>query len=203
MRTLDQMWPTPESLGGLHRRPAVRNSWSITGFLGLAMPIAFALAIVGCATVQPLTGQTSAPATQNIAPMMQEAGFTPLPATTPAETERLKQLPADKLGYYVDQGGAANYWLADPDQCHCIYHGDTSAYLRYEDIELRDELADEQNNQRNAYIAQSRPQVPVAGFGPPGFGGPGFGGPGFGGSGFGIGFGGGGGFGGSGLSFSY
>jgi hypothetical protein len=135
--------------------------------------------------------------------MMQEAGFTLLPATTPAETQRLKQLPADKLGYYVDQNGAANYWLADPDQCHCIYHGDTSAYLRYEDLELRDELANAQDNQREAYIAQSRPQTPVAGFGPPGFGGSGFGGPGFGGSGLGFGFGGGGGFGGSGFSFSY
>jgi hypothetical protein len=134
--------------------------------------------------------------------MLQEAGFTPLPATTPTEIDRLKQLPANKLGYYVDQNGAANYWFADPDQCHCIYHGDTQAYLRYEDIELRNQLADQQNNQRDAYIAQSRPQMPPPGFGSPGFGGPGFGG-GFGGPGLGFGFGGGGGFGGSGFSFSY
>lgn len=203
------MWPTRESTGRLLRTMTSLNSWNGNGFLGYALPIAFALALAGCAVAQPLTGQltgqSSAPETQNqnIAPLLQEAGFTPLAASTPTEIDRLKQLPANKLGYYVDQNGEANYWLADPDQCHCIYHGDTSAYLRYEDIELRNQLADEQNNQRNAYIAQSRPQPPAGfGFGPPGFGG-GFGGPGFGGSGLGFGFGGGGGFGGSGFSFSY
>jgi hypothetical protein len=104
--------------------------------------------------------------------------------------ERLKSLPPLKLGYYVDDNGGAKYWLADPDNCRCLFHGDEMAYQQYENMKLESQMADQQ---QRAYETQTqRQQRMMMGppFGPPGFGQSGFGQSGFsiGGGGFGISF---------------
>jgi hypothetical protein len=146
--------------------------------------------------MNPLESQTPQQRAQDIEPMLQAAGFQPLTAATPNQKLRLKTLPALKLDYYVGKNGAANYWLADPDFCGCLFHGDEADYQRYENIKLQNEVAE---RDREAVEAQQQQQQQMM-MGPPGFG-PGFGfgpGIGFGGGGFG-----GGGFGGGGIGFSF
>jgi hypothetical protein len=148
-----------------------------------------ALSLSGCAAAaNPLAALTSTRQPEEIEPMLRAAGFESVKATTPAQQQRLKSLPSRQLGYYRDKNGAANYWLADADDCNCLFHGDEAAYQRYENSKL-DQIA---AHDRDRLEAQQQRQMPPGfgpGFGGPGFGGPGFGGPGFGGPGFGFGFG--------------
>ena len=142
--------------------------------------------ICGCATVNPMVAlsppQTLQEQAQEIEPMLDTAGFQSLHISNPEQKNRLRTLPAMKLGYYHDQHGAANYWLADPDYCGCLFHGDEAAYERYQLLKKDDQTA---VNDRQALQAQHyRPP-----FGPWGPAGPG--------SGLGLGFGAGTGFGGS------
>ena len=143
------------------------------------------MACGGCATVNQLAAPSPADQAQKIDPMLSAAGFRQLPASTPQQMEGLKSLPPLKLGYYVDDNGGANYWLADPDNCRCLFHGDEVAYQHYESMKFDSQMADQQ---QRAYEAQTRQQQQMM-MGPP-FGPPGFGQSGFGisGGGFGISF---------------
>jgi hypothetical protein len=144
--------------------------------------------ICGCSAVNPIVAQswpqTPQEQAQEIEPLLDTAGFQSLLASNPEQKNRLKALPSMKLGYYLDQHGKANYWLADPDYCGCLFHGDEAAYERYQLLEKDNQTAE---NDRQALQAQ-RHQQPFEPWGPPGFGpGVGFGfGPG---TGFGGGFG--------------
>jgi hypothetical protein len=155
---------------------------------------ALAAVICGCAAVNPMATQsppqTALEQAQEIEPMLDTAGFQSLRASNAELRSRLEALPSMKLGYYLDQHGAANYWLADPDYCGCLFHGDQAAYERFQVLEKDNQTA---VNDRQA-LQQQRYQRPFGPWGPPGFG-PGFGfGPGIG-VGFGPGSGLGGGFG--------
>jgi hypothetical protein len=100
--------------------------------------------------------------------MLDTAGFQSLLASNPEQKNRLKALPAMKLGYYLDQHGAANYWLADPDYCGCLFHGDEAAYQRYQLLQKDNQTAE---NDRRALLAQRYQQQPPLGlWAPPGFG---------------------------------
>src|SRR5205807_4128975 len=96
--------------------------------------IVLAMGLAGCATVAPFAPQTPIQGTeeqaQEIEPMLETAGFQSLPAVSAEQKDRLRALPALKLGYYVDGRGSANYWMADPEFCGCLYHGDETAYQR-------------------------------------------------------------------------
>jgi hypothetical protein len=155
--------------------------------------------ICGCAAVNPMImqtpPQTAQERAQEIEPMLATAGFQSLFPSNPEQKNRLKALPSMKIGYYLDQHGAANYWLADPDSCGCLFHGDAAAYERY--LMLQKDAQTAQID-RQAMQAQHYPPPigPFGPWGPPGFGpGAGFGfGPGVGfgfgsGTGFGSGFG--------------
>jgi uncharacterized membrane protein YgcG len=121
-------------------------------------------------------------------PMLQAAGFSALPATTPEQDAKLKTLPPLKLSYYSDQNGVKHYWVADPDVCKCLFHGDEASYQRYENIKLENQIAE---RDRAAVESQQQQRMMGPSFAQPGMGfGSGFGGGGFGGGG--IGFGGGG-----------
>jgi hypothetical protein len=160
----------------------------ITQLRAIALVLAFLCP--ACSGTNPLTGQTPAERVQALEPALQAAGFKQLPATTPEQMQRLKALPQLKLGYYVDQSGNANYWVADADVCRCLFHGDEAARQRYETIKLENEVAERDRQQSEERQRQMMMGPP--GFGPPGlgfgFGGRGFGGGGFGGSGFGLSF---------------
>ena len=121
-----------------------------------------------------------------VEPMLEAAGFSELPATTAEQDAKLKTLPALKLGYYDDQNALRHYWLADPDFCKCLFHGDAASYQRFENIKLENQVAE---RDRRAVEMQQQQQMMGPGLGPPGFGPPGIG---FGGGGGGFGFGGGG-----------
>jgi hypothetical protein len=150
------------------------------------------LAFVACATtnggsLNPFaTQKTPQQQAQEVEPMLEAAGFSELPATTAEQDAKLKTLPALKLGYYDDQNGAKHYWLADPDFCKCLFHGDEASYQRFENIKLENQVAE---RDRRAVEMQQQQQMMGPGLGPPGFGPPGIG---FGGGGGGFGFGGGG-----------
>lgn len=103
--------------------------------------------------------------------MLDTAGFQSLPASSPKQKNRLRALPSMKLGYYLDQRGAANYWVADPDYCGCLFHGDEAAYERFQLLQKDNQTA---QNDRQALQAQ-RYQQPFGPWGPPGGFGPGVG----------------------------
>jgi len=118
---------------------------------------------------------------------LEAAGFSQLPATTADQDARLKTLPALKLGYYDDQNGAKHYWLADPDFCKCLFHGDEASYQRFENIKLENQVAERDRHAVEMQQQQQQMMMGPPGFGPPGIGfGGGSGGFGF--SGGGIGF---------------
>jgi hypothetical protein len=131
--------------------------------------------LCGCSAVNPVTApitpQTPELQAQEIEPMLDTAGFQSLPASSPEQKNRLRALPSMKLGYYLDQHGAANYWLADPDYCGCLFHGDQAAYDRFQLLKKDNQTAE---NDRRALQAQ-RYQQPFGGWGPPGGFGPGVG----------------------------
>jgi hypothetical protein len=110
--------------------------------------------------------QTAQEQAQEIEPMLDTAGFQSLFASNPEQKNRLKALPSMKLGYYLDQHGTANYWLADPDYCGCLFHGDETAYQRYQLLQKDNQTAE---NDRRALQAQ-RYQQALGPWGPPGFG---------------------------------
>jgi hypothetical protein len=169
-----------------HLRRMVRLPWYA---IIAAVFVAAACATTGGNSSRPK--KTEDQRAQEIVPMLQTAGFDPVVATTPAQIERLKSLPPLKLGYYIDQKGDANYWMADPDYCQCIMHGDEAAYQRYENLKLENETAE---RDRRAVQALQRRQQQQMMIGPPamgfGFGNGSFSGGGFGlgGGGFGIAF---------------
>lgn len=124
----------------------------------------------GCASVNQLTAPTPVEQAQNVDPLLTAAGFKQLPAATPQQVERLKALPAFKLGYYVDENGGANYWLADPDNCRCLFHGDEVAYQQYENLKLEKEMSDQQGRAYQTQTLQQQQMMMGPPFGPPGFG---------------------------------
>jgi hypothetical protein len=150
-----------------------------------ALALVVALLCSACSGVNPLGEQTPQERVQAIEPALQAAGFQALPATTPDQMQKLKTLPQLKLGYYVDRAGNSNYWLADADNCRCLFHGDEAARQRYETIKLENEVAARNREEQEARQRQMM-------MGPPGFGPPGFGPPGMsfgvGGGGFGFSF---------------
>ncbi len=133
--------------------------------------------ICGCAAVNPMIAQappqTPREQAQEIEPILATAGFQSLFPSTTQQKNRLKALPSMKMGYYLDRHGTANYWLADPDYCGCLFHGDEAAYERY--LLLQKDAQTAQID-RQALQAQRYPPPigPFGPWGPPGFG-PGFG----------------------------
>ena len=134
--------------------------------------------ICGSAAVSPVgqnLPQTGRGEAQEIEPILETAGFQSLPALSPDQKKRLKLLPSMRLGYYVDERGTANYWLADPDYCGCLFHGDEIAYKRYQMLEkdYQTAEADRQAMQAQRYGAAAGPLGPTSfapgmgfGFGP-------------------------------------
>ncbi len=156
--------------------------------------LAFAICLIvgaGCAAssgsfANPFA-ETKTPQQQalEIEPMLQAAGFSELPAVTADQATRLKTLPPLALNYFDDKNGVRHYWVADPEFCKCLFHGDEASYQRYENIKLQNQVAE---RDRRAVEMQQQQQM----MGPPGFG-PGFGfgggsGFSFGGGGFGLSF---------------
>jgi hypothetical protein len=125
------------------------------------------LALCGCTALNPVAPQRlpSSPReqAQEIEPMLDTAGFQSLIASSPQQKNRLRALPSLKLGYYLDQHGATNYWLADPDYCGCLFHGDQAAYQRYQLLKK-----DNQTAEIDRQALQAQRYQPFGPAGPPG-----------------------------------
>jgi hypothetical protein len=121
-----------------------------------------AVALAGCGSIQPpvslppvpdvqaLREEVRPPPTptataQNVEPMLEAAGFVKLPADTPERQQKLASLERLKLNYYVGPTGKLHYWFADPDYCHCLFHGDAQAWERYEQMKSENRLAAEES----------------------------------------------------------
>jgi archaellum component FlaG (FlaF/FlaG flagellin family) len=144
------------------------------------------LLIGACATMSGTTQgliQTPEQKAEQVVPMLQSAGFEPVTPTTPTQIAELKSLPPLKLGYYIDKDGDGNYWMADPDYCKCIMHGDEAAYQRYENLKLENETAEQDRRAMEYQQQQTNMMMAPPGMGY-GFGNGSFGG--FGGGGFGF-----------------
>jgi hypothetical protein len=128
--------------------------------------------VCGCAAVQPMTPPSSPQTVQEqaqvIESMLDTAGFASLAASSPEQKNRLKALPSMKLGYYFDQRGAVNYWVADPNYCGCLFHGDEAAYERFQLLQKDSQTAenDRQALQARRYQQPFGPWAPPGGFGP-------------------------------------
>lgn len=128
--------------------------------------------LYGCTAINPTAApgpqQSPQERAQEIESMLDTAGFVPLTASSPEQKDRLRSLPSMELGYYRDQQGAANYWLADPDYCGCLFHGDQAAYERFQVLQKDSQTAenDRQALQAQRYQHPFGPSGPAGGFGP-------------------------------------
>ena len=71
------------------------------------------------------------------------AGFVVRPANTPARTDMLARLPAQKFVKRV-KGDVVTYVYADPKACNCLYVGTQQAYGQYRRAMQAKNLVDEQ-----------------------------------------------------------
>lgn len=78
------------------------------------------------------------------------AGFTVLPANTPAREAELNRLPANKF-VPKPKGDQVQYVYADPVDCKCLYVGDQKAYGAYRQNVLAKHIVDEQQMTAQMY----------------------------------------------------
>ena len=75
--------------------------------------------------------------------LLTAAGFTALPANTPARIASLRAMPPNKVVQRT-RGNSIRYVYADPLVCGCLYLGDQAAFGRYRHEVFQRQLADEQ-----------------------------------------------------------
>jgi len=91
---------------------------------------AFAIAALGAAALAAAGCQTTAQQISRKEDSLVAAGFTLLPANTPAREAQLATLPPNRFMPKTD-GDTTNYIYADPVVCHCLYVGSQAAYGAY------------------------------------------------------------------------
>ena len=64
---------------------------------------------------------------------LEDMGFVMRPADTPAQIERLRQLPP-RAFVTRTKSGQRYYLYADPDYCKCVFVGDELAMKNYRDL---------------------------------------------------------------------
>ena len=89
--------------------------------------------------------ETSAQRANRIEPMLLQAGFTSVPADTPARVAKLNDLTALKVKHSTHNGKSV-YWFADPYACHCLFRGSEQNYQQYRALSHDVELAQEMDN---------------------------------------------------------
>jgi hypothetical protein len=109
----------------------------ISGFAAAAI---LALAIAGCAAMQPTPEQQA----DQLEPMLSAAGFRMLPADNQQKLDHLQSLPQFQVKYFPAAEGGTRYWMADAQVCHCLYIGDEQAFQQYQKLRFEQHIADEQ-----------------------------------------------------------
>ena len=64
---------------------------------------------------------------------LEDVGFVMRPANTPAQIERLRQLPP-RTFIARSKSGRRYFLYADPDYCKCVFVGDELAMKNYQDM---------------------------------------------------------------------
>jgi hypothetical protein len=64
---------------------------------------------------------------------LEDVGFVMRPANTPAQIERLRQLPP-RTFVARSKSGRRYFLYADPDYCKCVFVGDELAMKNYQDL---------------------------------------------------------------------
>jgi hypothetical protein len=100
--------------------------------LGLVTMVVFA----GCAAIQ----REEAQQTESL---LSAAGFQMRPADTPERLAHLQTLTPRKIVPHMKDGKLL-YVFADPTSCRCVYVGDEPAYQRYQQLAIKQQLAQEQ-----------------------------------------------------------
>ncbi len=99
---------------------------------GLVTMVVFA----GCAAIQ----REEAQQTESL---LSAAGFQMRPADTPERLAHLQTLTPRKIVPHMKDGQLL-YVFADPTSCRCVYVGDERAYQRYQQLAIKQQLAQEQ-----------------------------------------------------------
>ena len=103
---------------------------------GYAVAIVMAALLGGCTAIE----KQDARQTESI---LAAAGFQMRPADTPDRVAHLQLLRPFKLVPH-DKDGKLLYVYADPKACRCIWVGDEAAYQRYQQLALKQQIAQEQ-----------------------------------------------------------
>ena len=106
--------------------------------------VVLGLSLTGCAAIR---AHQSAETEQVLA----AAGFQMKLADTPAKLAHLQTLTPRKVVRYT-RDGQVHYVYADPETCTCLYVGDEQRYQKYQELSLRERIADEQMSAAQANL---------------------------------------------------
>jgi hypothetical protein len=134
------------------------------GFAALAIAAALLSSCAQWQELQQIGEPTPEQRAEKLETMLSAAGFNMLAADTPAKQQQVQSLPPRKVSYYVDQkSGKIFYWMADPEFCHCLYHGSDQAYQNYQRIKLQEKFAQkEQQTAQDSLAAAQMEQMDMA-----------------------------------------
>lgn len=109
-----------------------------TATLLLFLATSMAFILIGCATTEEKSAISKALFTERL---LSAAGFRIRLADTAEKDASLRSLSQHRL-LPRQRDGDTYYVYADAEECGCLYLGDESAYRRYQDILIRDNVAD-------------------------------------------------------------
>jgi hypothetical protein len=115
---------------------------SVTLLISIFLAAAISSALSGCGSIKSMEPQPPTPQQQaeQIEPMLSAAGFRMLPADTPERQQKLASLVPYQVNYYVGKTGNLHYYMADPDNCKCMYIGTEENYQKYEQMKLGEQF---------------------------------------------------------------
>jgi hypothetical protein len=106
----------------------------MTGLKCLLVITVLVIALAGCAAIK----KSEATDTEQL---LAAAGFKMKPADTPEKLAHLKSLTQMKVVPH-DRDGKMYWVYADADYCKCLYVGDEEAYQRYENLLVKKNIAE-------------------------------------------------------------
>ena len=103
------------------------------GLKSIAVIAVLGIVLAGCAAME----KSEATDTEQL---LASAGFKMKPADTPEKLAHLKTLTQLKVVPH-DRNGKVFYVYADAVNCKCVYAGDAKAYQRYENLAVKQNIA--------------------------------------------------------------
>lgn len=98
--------------------------------------------LIGCAGgSSPLSPQVPAP--QTAEQLLSAAGFKQKYPTTPAQQDRLKNMPQKQI-FMISKGPNVYYVYADATGCGCLYAGNQQNYQNFQGLLTQSQIAAEQ-----------------------------------------------------------